>query len=148
MATKSDAISVNALWDIFDAERNKAWNGVTAEPGEPEWNIAVGKIETINNICHNVIDMNAAERSSADEALFPIWKSGSSVVHTDYANRPGTTNVKNWAAWVCPKCNSFVGEQFVPSWAPRKPHNQHKCNFCPCCGQRIDWRTVETKKIP
>ena len=43
MATRNDVINVDELWDIFDAEREKAWDGVTAQPGEPEWNIAVEK---------------------------------------------------------------------------------------------------------
>lgn len=45
----------------------------------------------------------------------------------------------------CPTCGWFVGEQFIPSFAKHKPHNQKKCNFCSQCGQRIDWQGVETE---
>ena len=148
MAKRSEVISINELWDIFDAEREKAWDGVDAEPGEPAWEIAAGKIKVINNICHGVCDMNAAERSSGDKAEVPIWKSGESVVHTDYANGSADTRLNRWAAWVCPRCASFVGEQFTPGFAKSKPHNQHKCNFCPQCGQKIDWAAVERKETP
>lgn len=147
MAKRTDVISVNTLWDIFETERERAWAGVTAKPGTPEWEIAAGKIHTINNICKSVYAMNAAERSSSDNAVPPIWKSGTSVVHTDYANGLVDTKLKNWAAWTCPKCGDFVGEQFIPSFAKqRAAHNQHKCNFCSCCGQRIDWAKVEEMK--
>lgn len=30
MANRGDAISVDRLWDAFDAEREKAWDGVDA----------------------------------------------------------------------------------------------------------------------
>lgn len=146
MATRNDVINVDELWDIFDAEREKAWDGVTAQPGEPEWNIAVEKIKTINNICEGVFAMNVAERSNGDKALPPVWKKGSSVVHTDYMKGSGTTTVNNWAAWTCPKCGEFVGEQFIPRWVGQKPHNQRKCNFCSRCGQKIDWAKVEGMK--
>ena len=70
MAARSDVIEVDKLWDIFDRERDRAWEGHReAEVGSPEWNIAAGKIDTINNICHAVHRMNAAPRSSADDAL-------------------------------------------------------------------------------
>lgn len=146
MATRSDVISVDELWDIFDAEREKAWDGVDAKPGEPAWEIAAGKIQVIGNICGGVCDMNAAKRSSGDKAEPPIWKNGESVVHTDYTNGSADTKLNEWASWVCPKCGWFVGEQFIPRWEGRKPHNQHKCNFCSRCGQKIDWAKVEKIK--
>lgn len=143
MASRSDVISVDALWDIFDAERERAWFGVDAEPGTPEWDVAAGKIVAIGNICGSVREMNAAERSNADKAEPPVWKSGKSLVHTDYADGTADTRLNRWAAWTCPHCDWFVGEQFVPSFVGHNPHNQRKCNFCSRCGQRIDWVAVE-----
>lgn len=142
MASRNDVISVDELWVAFDSERRNAWDGVESEPGTPDWNIAAGKIDVINNICGFVYKMNAAERSDSDNAEPPIWKSGESLVHTDYADGHGETTLEKWAAWVCPKCEWFVGEQFRPKFL-NKPHNQSKCNFCPRCGQRIDWAAAE-----
>ena len=51
MANRGDVISVDKLWDVFDIEREKAWDGVDAPVGSTEWNIAAGKIDVINNIC-------------------------------------------------------------------------------------------------
>ena len=148
MAARSDIISVDELWDVFDRERSRAWDGRREEEiGSPEWNIAAGKIDTINNICHSVRLMNAAPRSNADDALPPIWKDGQSLVHSLYADGHGETSSRRWAAWVCPACEWFVGEQFIPAWIGRKAHNQQKCNFCSRCGQRIDWQSVE-KEAP
>ena len=144
MAERGEVISVEELWNIFDWERNRAWDGHRDdEVGSPEWNAAAGKIETINNICHAVIQMNAAPRSSADNALPPVWKDGQSLVHSLYADGHGEMASHRWAAWVCPVCGWFVGEQFIPTWAKHKPHNQQKCKFCSRCGQRIDWQSVE-----
>lgn len=74
MANRGDIVLIDELWDIFDAEREKAWEGVNAPVGTPEWNIAAGKIEVINNICSEVHKMNAAPRSSGDKAEKPVWK--------------------------------------------------------------------------
>ena len=54
MAARSEVISVDELWNVFDMERRRAWEGHDAEVGSPEWNIEAGKIDTINNICHAV----------------------------------------------------------------------------------------------
>ena len=144
MAERREVISVEELWIIFDQERSRAWDGHRDdEVGSPEWNIAVGKIETVNNICHAVVQMNAAPRSNADNALPPIWKDGQSLVHSLYVDGHGEMTSHRWAAWVCPVCEWFVGEQFIPTWAKHKPHNQQKCKFCSRCGQRIDWQSVE-----
>ena len=143
MANRGDVISVDKLWDIFDREREKAWEGVDAPVGTPEWNIAAGKIDVINNICSAAHNMNAAPRSSGDKAEKPVWKDGESIVHTDYADGHAETKANRWAAWVCPVCGWFVGEQYIPSFAKYKPHNQQKSNFCSRCGQRIDWESVE-----
>ena len=63
MANRGDVISVDKLWDIFDRECEKAWEGVDAPVGSSEWNIAAGKIDTINNICEAVHGMNTCSRS-------------------------------------------------------------------------------------
>ena len=79
-----------------------------------------------------------------DERLIkkaPIFKHGESVVHVDYADRPGETKVSKWADWVCPVCGGVVGEQYVP-----RRHNQSKSNYCSRCGQAIDWDAVEPEK--
>lgn len=47
MANRCDVISVDKLWDIFDLEREKAWEGVDSPVGTPEWNIAAGKMEIL-----------------------------------------------------------------------------------------------------
>mgnify|MGYP006872979199 CR=1 FL=1 len=137
-------INTTELWNCFDAERRKAWEGHdNAEVGSPEWNECAAKIDVINNICRYVNHMNAAPRSNADKAIAPIWKHGDSLVHSDYADGSAETKVNHWAEWTCPVCGWFVGEQYIPSWTNHKPHNQQKCNFCSRCGQRIDWQTVE-----
>ena len=140
MANRGDVISVDKLWDIFDLEREKAWDGVDAPVGSPEWNIAAGKIDVINNICYAVQDMNAEPRSSADQAEKPVWEETTSVVHTDYADGSAETKTVKHASWCCPVCGWFVGEQ-VDVFG--RKHNQMKKNFCPRCGQRIDWEGVE-----
>lgn len=140
MAHHGDTVTVEDIFVIIDSERRKAWEGVPQ--GElPETSIA--KIEVLNNISSQLARMNCAPRHSGDEAKAPIWKSGASLVHTDYADGHGETNVNKWAAWCCPVCDWFVGEQFIPTWAKGKPHTQQKCNFCSRCGQRIDWEAVD-----
>ena len=140
MANRGDVISVDKLWDIFDREREKAWEGVDAPVGSPDWNVAAGKIDTINNICHAVHRMNAEARSSADKAEPPVWKVKQSVVHTDYADGSADIRTIKRAAWCCPVCDWFVGEQVE---AFGRKHNQMKKNFCDRCGQKIDWESVE-----
>jgi len=134
-------ITDDALWEIFNAERTKAWDSVDAEVGSPEWEQAAAKIDVINNICHAVMKMDGAKRTPSDEAKKPVWKSAESVIHETLANGTGRFRKEQWAAWVCPVCEWFVGEQYRPTWA--KAHNQSKCNFCSRCGQRIDWEGVE-----
>lgn len=145
MANRSDAINVDKLWDIFDREREKAWEGVDAPVGSTQWDIAAGKIDVINNICSAVHSMNAVSRSSADKAERPIWKENESVVHIDCADGSAETKVSRWASWTCPVCGWSVGRQV--NVFGRK-HNQEKRNFCPRCGQRIDWESVEKEAHP
>ena len=47
MANRGDVVSVDMLWDIFDRERARAWDGVDAQVGSPEWDVAAGKIDVI-----------------------------------------------------------------------------------------------------
>ena len=68
MANRGDVISVDKLWDIFDLEREKAWEGVDAPIGSQEWKAAAGKIDTINNICEAVHDMNTCSRADGEKA--------------------------------------------------------------------------------
>ena len=143
MANRGDVISVDRLWDVFDVEREKAWDGVDAPVGSPEWNIAAGKIYVINNICNAVHNMNAEPRSSADQAEKPVWKETPSVVHTDYADGSAETKTVKHAAWRCPVCGWFLGEQ---GDVFGRKHNQMKKNFCDRCGQRIDWESVEKEE--
>lgn len=145
MATRSDAVILDEIYDILDQERDKAWEGIDAPAGTPDWNVAVEKIKTINNICGSLRKLNAAPRHDTDIALKPIWESSESLVFSDYVDGTGSAELRRWAAWVCPTCGWFVGEQFIPSFAKHKPHNQKKCNFCSQCGQRIDWQGVETE---
>lgn len=145
MANRGDVVSVDMLWDIFDRERARAWDGVDAPVGSPEWNIAAGKIDVINNICEAVHCMNAASRSSTDKAEKPIWKVKNSIVHTDYADGSADTKTVQRAAWCCPVCDWYVGEQ-VEIFG--RKHNQQKKNFCDRCGQKIDWESVEKEAHP
>lgn len=123
-----------------DVEREKAWDGVDAPIGSPEWEAAAGKIDTINNICEAVHGMNTESRSSADKAEKPVWKVKQSVVHTDYVDGSADTRTIKRASWCCPVCDWFVGEQ-VEVYG--RKHNQQKKNFCDRCGQMIDWEGVE-----
>lgn len=125
-------------------------NGAEIEPvdiitfGSPCQDLSVaGKIDVINNICNAVHNMNAEPRSSADRAEKPVWKETSSVVHTDYADGSAETKTVKHAAWRCPVCGWFVGEQ-VDVFG--RKHNQTKKNFCDRCGQRIDWESVEKEE--
>ena len=148
MAYKNDAVLVEDLRDILDEEREKAWAGVDAPVGSPEWKKAAEKIGLIDDISNAIRKMNVAPRHDRDAALKPVWKSGESLVFSDYADGTGSAEMRRWAAWVCPTCGEFVGEQFIPTFAKNKPHNQHKCNFCSQCGQRIDWQGVEEAPAP
>lgn len=141
MANRGDVISVDKLWDIFDLEREKAWEGVEAPVGAPEWNVAAGKIDVINNICHAVHNMNTCSRSDGENAQKPVLKDGVSVVHSDYANGTAKTETQRWREWVCPVCGWFVGERLVHSHIGT--HDQQKSNFCSRCGQKIDWEGVQ-----
>ena len=96
MANRGDVISVDKLWDIFDLEREKAWEGVEAPVATPEWNIAAGKIDVINNICESVYNMNTCSRSDGEKAEKPVWKEGKSVVHSDYADGTARTETHHW----------------------------------------------------
>lgn len=146
MAKLGDVVEVEKIVDFLNSERKAAWEDVEAQPGDLDWEIAVGKIDIINHISKMLQNSNGAARSDMDEAVAPVWKSGESVVHYDYADGSAKTKIQQWAAWLCPKCGGFVGEQFVPSWAKEKPHNQNQCLFCPRCGQRIDWEKAEKRK--
>ena len=138
------SIEAGELWTLFDRERSRAWEGhENAEVGSPEWEIAAGKIEVINSLCHGVNMLPAAPRSDADNALRPVWKSGTGLVHSTMADGSGKFENRNWAAWTCPVCGGFVGERYIPPWAGAKPHNQRQSNFCSVCGQRIDWTETE-----
>lgn len=64
----------------------------------------------------------------------PVWKEGRSVICKDYADRHGEVEENKWAAWVCPNCGWFVGEQYIS-----RRHNQNKSNYCSRCGQAIQW---------
>lgn len=131
MANRGDVISVDKLWDIFDRERARAWDGVDAQVGSPEWNVAAGKIDVINNICDAVHGMNTCSRSGGEKA--------ENIVHTDYADGSADTKTVQRASWCCPVCDWFVGEQ-VEVFG--RKHNQQKKNFCDRCGQKIDWEGV------
>ena len=52
MANRGDVISVDKLWDIFDREREKTWDGVDSSIGSPEWEDAAGKIVECYRIQH------------------------------------------------------------------------------------------------
>lgn len=140
MANRGDVVSVDKLWDIFDREREKAWEGVDAPIGSQEWKVASGKIDTINNICESVHGMNTCSRSDGQKAKKPVWKIKRCVVHTDYANGSADTKTIQRASWCCPVCDWFVGEQ-VEVFGLK--HNQQIKNFCDRCGQMIDWENVE-----
>ena len=83
MATRGDVVRVDKLWDIFDREREKAWEGVEAPVATPEWNIAAGKIDVINNICDAVSSMNTSSRSNGEKDEKPVLKDGGRVLHSD-----------------------------------------------------------------
>ena len=141
MANRGDVISVDKLWDIFDLERGKAWEGVDAPIGSQEWEAAAGKIDTINNICEAVHNMNTCSRSDGEKAQKPVLKDGVSVVHSDYANGTAKTETQRWREWVCPVCGWFVGERLVHSHIGT--HDQQQSNFCSRCGQKIDWEGIK-----
>lgn len=140
MANRNDTVCVDQLWDVFDKARKEAWRDVNADVGEPDWEIAAGKIDIINYICCGVYEMNAASRNATDTAKPPILQDCESLVHTDYADGTSKNCINRFKAWLCPECGWFVGEQYTPPWANATPHNQGKCNFCSRCGQRIDWK--------
>ena len=123
MANRNDVVSVDKLWDIFDRERERAWEDVDAPVGTPEWEIAAGKIGTINNICSAVSEMNTCSRADGEKAEKPVWKVKRSVVHTGYADGSADTKVIKRASWCCPVCDWFVGEQ-VEVFG--RKHNQQK----------------------
>ena len=102
MATRSDAVILDEIYDILDQERDKAWGGIDAPAGTPDWNVAVEKIKTINNICGSLRKLNAAPRHDTDIALKPIWESSESLVFSDYVDGTGSAELRRWAAWVCP----------------------------------------------
>ena len=141
MANRGDVVSVDMLWDIFDRERDRAWDGVDAPVGSSEWNVSAGKIDVINNICDAVHGMNTCSRSDGEKAEKPAWKVKSGIVHTDYADGSADTKTVQRASWCCPVCDWFVGEQ-VEVFG--RKYNQQKKNFCDRCGQRIDWEGVNS----
>lgn len=148
MAHRNDTVLVDELWDIFDKAREEAWKDVNAGVGEPDWEIAAGKIDIISYICHGVRGMNAAPRHTAETAKLPIFQDCESLVHIDCANGKSKNQINRYKSWICPECGWFVGEQYTPTWARGTPHNQRKCNFCSRCGQRIDWQSVESGQAP
>lgn len=72
MANRGDVISVDKLWDIFDLEREKAWEGVDAPIGSQEWEAAAGKIDTINNICISIHAPRVGSDSKTAQILLEI----------------------------------------------------------------------------
>ena len=59
----------------------------------------------------------------------------------DYADGRGEITKEKWAEWTCPNCGWFVGEQYIPIH-----HNQRKSNYCPKCGQAIQWENLEDRR--
>ena len=82
-------------------------------------------------------------RADGENAKKPVWRVKQSVVHTDYADGSADTRTIKRASWCCPVCDWFVGEQ-VEVFG--RKHNQQKSNFCPRCGQMIDWESVEKEE--
>ena len=74
------------------------------------------------------------------KAKAPVFKTGESLIHVSYADGHGGFETQKWADWVCPNCEWFVGEQYIP-----RRHNQQKSLYCSKCGQAIDWAAVEVK---
>lgn len=66
------------------------------------------------------------------------WENGSGIFCKDYADGRGEITKEKWAEWTCPNCGWFVGEQYIPIH-----HNQRKSNYCPKCGQAIQWENLE-----
>ena len=131
---------MEALGMALSALRPITWEGVEAPVATPEWNVAAGKIDVINNICHAVHNMNTCSRSDGEKAQKPVLKDGVSVVHSDYANGTAKTETQRWREWVCPVCGWFVGERLVHSHIgthdpeARKRWKRHmKKEEKPCC---------------
>lgn len=82
--------------------------------------------------------VEAEKALEKQEAKRPIWENGSSIFCKDYADGRGEITKEKWAEWTCPNCGWFVGEQYIPIH-----HNQRKSNYCPKCGQAIQWENLE-----
>ncbi len=71
-----------------------------------------------------------------DKGKEPLLKTGSSVVHSMYADGHGEFEEVHYHDWVCPTCGWFVGELYsgFGEW-----HIQGDTSYCSRCGQKIDW---------
>ena len=84
----------------------------------------------------NYADMHTAILSALEKQIpkKPKFVCKQSIIFIEHIDGEGTCESEKFSQWDCPICNSFVGEQYVPT-----KHNQKVHNFCPKCGQAIDW---------
>lgn len=134
MANRGDVVSVDKLWDIFDRERVRAWEGVDAPVGTPEWEAAAGKIDVINNICHAVHNMNTCSRADGEKAEKPVLKDGVSVVHSDSLTAQPKRKPRDGGNG-CARCAGglLVNGSYIPALAPT---TSRKATFAPDAGRK------------
>lgn len=140
MASRSDVVSVDALWDVFDDARSFAWKDhENSKVGSGIWKMCAHSIDVINYICDRVHDMQPSKRDVPnDEPKKPILKSGTGCYISCKADGTAEVSRPTLEEFVCPVCGNYVGE-LVISPHFRHKHVQSNFNFCQNCGQRLDW---------
>jgi rubrerythrin len=75
----------------------------------------------------------------------PILKDGTNPNFVSYEDGHCEMKLRKWQDWVCPKCDSQIGERFNAHMINGNIHfhDQNKCDYCPKCGQRISWKELQ-----
>lgn len=120
------------IYEIIDAERDKVWDTVEIEDySSPAYKIARVKGAYINDFWMKVSKMNAAPRKSGDVPAIPILE------------KEVDSNTRN-ANYLCPSCGAKVGIR-EHGHSKKKYYVQANHNYCPDCGQYIDWESQQSE---
>ena len=66
----------------------------------------------------------------------PNQKTNESLMHINHGDKPHEIKQTTWEGLRCPRCGGVVG---IVVKMRKYEHRQNLHDFCPECGQKIDW---------
>lgn len=79
-----------------------------------------------------------AKSAIPDDGIKPVFKRRVDPVLCTYTDGSTGVEERGFADWCCGNCGEPVGEQYILT-----KHDQKKCNFCPRCGLKVDWKAAK-----